>query len=165
MRHLRFAILAILLPSLLSIWAGGAARAQEGAPATATLERTPGILSGKATSAGGGLLAGVAVKLFEEGFLQTETVTAADGSYSLEVNYVPDIDWTVMVWYVPQDPNLIPEIVILRESLRSKELGLWSVCLPRVDLRPRMSYDVLLMNEEQKLEQMTKMDCMRDAGQ
>jgi len=164
-RHLRFGMMAILLPTLLSVLASMGVKAQEGVPATPALERTAGTLSGKATNASGAACADVAVKLFEEGFLRAETTTAADGTYSLEVNYVPDIDWTVMVWYVPQDPNLIPEIVVLRESLRSKEQDLWSACLPRVDLRPRMSYDVVLMNEEQKLDQMTKMDCMRDSGQ
>jgi hypothetical protein len=162
---LRFAMLAILLPTLLPTFADGVARAQEASGATGTLERTPGTLSGKAANASGAGLPGVAVKLFEEGFLQAETTTAADGAYTLGVNYIPDIDWTVIVWYVAQDPNLIPEIVILRESLRSKELDLWSGCLPRIELRPQMNYDAVLMNEEQKLDQMTKMDCMRGTGQ
>jgi hypothetical protein len=141
--------------------AGGAAHGQGSAPQGGTLERTRGTLSGKVANADGAGVAGVAVKLFEEGFLQGETSTAADGTYSLEVSYLPDIDWTVMVWFVPQDPSLIPEILILRESLKSKELGLWSSCLPRIELRPQMSFDAVLMNEEQKLDQMTKMDCMR----
>ena len=157
MRSLRFAFLAILV----AIMAGAEAQGQAPAPASGILERTPGSLSGRVIGADGAGLGGVAVKLFEEGFLQAETRTAGDGSYRLEVSYLADSDWTLMVWFVPPGSDLVPEIVILRESLRSQELGLWSGCLPRIDLQPVMSFDALLLNEEQKLEQMSQMDCVR----
>jgi len=156
-RSLRFAILAILVATV----PGAMARGQATAPARGILERTPGSLSGRVTGTDGKGLAGVAVKLFEEGFLLAETATAGDGSYRLEVGYLADSDWTLMVWFVPPDADLVPEIVILRESLKSQELGLWSGCLPRIDLQPVMSFDALLVDEEQKLEQMSRMDCVK----
>ncbi len=90
-----------------------------------------------------------------------ETETAVDGSYRLEFEYLPDIDWTLMVWFVPPGGDLIPETVILRESLKSKDMELWSPCLPRIDLKSRMSYDVSLLNEPDKLAQISELDCFR----
>jgi hypothetical protein len=158
--HLRMVILAILALAFGPVGASG----QDTAAGGVAYARTEGVLTGKVTSAAGAPLAGVKVKLFEEGFLLNETTTGADGSYELNVDYLPDIDWTVMVWYVAPNPSLLPEILILRESLKSKELGLWSPCLPRLELRRTMSFDVTLMAEEKKLEQMTTMDCMKGEG-
>lgn len=156
-RSLRFAIPAILIATV----SGAAAQGQATGPSRGVLERTPGALNGKVAGADGAGLAGVVVKLFEEGFLLAETATAEDGSYHLEVDYLADSDWTLVVWFVPPESALVPEIVILRESLRSQELGLWSGCLPRIDLQPVMRFDARLVNEEQKLEQMSQMDCVK----
>ncbi len=159
MRHLRFVIPPILAMALVTGGAGGQGATPEG------LTRARGVLTGKVTDSSGQGLAGVKVKLFEEGFLLTETTSQAGGSYSLDVDYLPDIDWTVLVWFVPEQPDLIPEILILRESLKSKDLELWSPCLPRMELRPQMSFDVTLMKENEKLSQMSELDCIKGDGQ
>jgi len=155
-RHKLPRILPILLLILMPSWAA----AQSGATGSAALQRSTGVLSGTVADGSGNALAGVKVKVFEEGFLLTEGESGADGGYRLEIPYVPDIDWTLMVWYVPPTGELIPEILILRESLRSKELELWSPCLPRLELTARMSFDAVLYDEPGKLKQMSELDCM-----
>lgn len=102
------------------------------------------------------------VKVFEEGFLIAETETGSDGSYLLEIDYLPDMDWTVMAWFVQPGGDLVPEIAILRESLKSKDMELWSPCLPRIELKSRMRCDIVLLTEKAKLEQMSELDCMQE---
>lgn len=157
----RFATFLIAMAILALAWGAPEAVAQTGT----ALQRTTGTLSGTLTGASGEALAGVKVKVFEEGFVLAETESGSDGRYRLEFDYLPDIDWTVMVWFVPPDGNLIPEIVILRESLKSKDMELWSSCLPRIELAPRMKFDGKLVSEEEKLDQMSELDCMKNQGQ
>ena len=160
MRNLSSTFL-IALAILALAWAVPEATAQTGAG----MERTTGTLTGTLTGASGEALAGIKVKVFEEGFVLEETESGADGRYRLEFAYLPDIDWTIMVWFVPPGGNLIPEIVILRESLKSKDMELWSSCLPRIELAPRMKFDGSLVSEDEKLAQMSELDCMKGQGQ
>lgn len=122
--------------------------------------RADAVLSGQVTDAAGAPLAGVTVQVFEEGFLLVEAETNADGSYSLPFGYFPDIDWTIIAWFVPPSETLVPEILILRESLKSKSLELWSTCLPRLDLRPQMQYDVQLVDGNTKRQRMSELECL-----
>jgi hypothetical protein len=85
--------------------------------------RTQGVMTGTVADASGGGIAGTKVKIFEEGTILAEATTEADGGYRLEFEFLPDIDWTIVVWYVPPEGELIPEIVILRESLKSREFA------------------------------------------
>ena len=125
-------------------------------------EEVFGMLRGTVTDASGAGLAGVDVKVFEEGFLIQETQTTAGGAYEIGFRYLADLNWTMVVWFVPPSTELICEIVILRESLKSKELDLWSPCLPRIELEPIMKYDAQLLTEAGKLAQMSELDCLRD---
>ncbi len=89
-----------------------------------------------------------------------ETTSSADGRYRLEFEYIPDIDWTLLTWFVPESGTL-PQIVILRESLKSKDLELWSPCLPRVELKSRVKYDTTMLSEKTTLEKMSELDCLK----
>ncbi|MBM3317891.1 MAG: carboxypeptidase regulatory-like domain-containing protein [Candidatus Eisenbacteria bacterium] len=127
------------------------------APAPASdpgARRAQAVLHGAVTDGRGTPLAGAAVKIFEEGFLLAEGLTGPDGAYEVPYSYVPDIDWTLVAWFVPAGEALIPEIYILRESLRSKTRELWSACLPRVEVRPHLRLDASLVDREAKLQQM-----------
>ena len=152
MKQLRLIILIGLVALLWPLAASGQGTEAPG--------RVQGVLTGTVTDASGQGIGGVEVKIFEEGFILSETTTAADGSYRLVYQYLPDIDWSIIAWFVPPEGELIPEIVILRESLKSKDMELWSSCLPRIELRDRVEQDMTLLNEAQKLDQMSELDCM-----
>lgn len=154
MKQLRLTILVVLAGLIGPLAAFG-----QGAQAPG---RVQGVMTGTVTDASGQGVGDVAVKIFEEGFVLAETTTAADGSYRLDYQYLPDIDWTIIAWFVPPEGNLIPEIVILRESLKSKDMELWSSCLPRIELRDRVEQDVTLLEETEKLNQMAELDCMEE---
>ena len=55
--------------------------------------------------------------------------------------------------------------MILRESLKSKDMDLWSSCLPRIELADRVKYDATLLGEQDKLKKMSELDCMGDSKQ
>ena len=154
MKKLRLTTLVLAAGLLWPMAAGGQATDAPG--------RTRGVMSGVVSDASGTGLAGVSVKIFEEGFILAETQTEADGGYRLEFMYLPDIDWSLIAWFVPLSHDLIPEIVILRESLKSKDKELWSRCLPRIELQARVKQDVTLLNESDKLAQMSQLDCMEN---
>jgi len=122
---------------------------------------TDAVLQGQVTDALGVGIEGVAVKLFRDGFLVTETTTDMDGNYELRFQYRPELDKTIVVWFLPQETDLVPEIVVLRESYDSKERRLPSPCLPRIELAPDMSLDVELKDEKAKLDSLSESECSK----
>lgn len=150
---------AFVLALALAAGLGGDVAAQQTTAEVPPGQRATATLSGTVTDAGGAPLSDVAVKVFEEGFLLEETTSAADGTYQLQFPYLPDIDWTIVAWYVPPSEELVPEILILRESLRSKSLDLWSTCLPRLELKAQMQYDATLVDGDTKRQMISQLEC------
>jgi len=154
----RYITLIMPLVALLVFTGTQFASAQSGTG----MERVPGVMSGTITDEGGAALSGINVKIFEEGLLLAEAVSGADGNYYLEFEFIPDIDWTLLTWFVPEEGDLLPNIIILRESLRSKDLGLWSPCLQRHELKARMRFDTVLLTDDTTLKQMSELECLED---
>ncbi|MCA9729402.1 MAG: hypothetical protein KC729_17070, partial [Candidatus Eisenbacteria bacterium] len=80
-----------------------------------------GVLSGTVSDPEGIGQGGVQVKLFVDGFSRGSAITGADGGYTLDYRFDQLGDQTIVVWYLPQ-AGYLPEVVLLRESARSKEL-------------------------------------------
>ncbi|MCK4412579.1 MAG: carboxypeptidase regulatory-like domain-containing protein [Candidatus Eisenbacteria sp.] len=151
--------LGLILATLMVATIPPTVPAQDAAPGAPLGQRSMATLSGMVTDGSGAPLSGVAVKVFEEGFMLEEVATGADGSYRLRFPYLPDIDWTIVAWYVPPSDDLVPEILILRESLRSKSLDLWSTCLPRGELKAQMHYDATLVDGDTKRQMISQLEC------
>lgn len=103
-------------------------------------------------------LGGVQVKVFVDGYLKGSAVSGADGSFDTTFRYDELGDQTIVAWFVPQQ-GYVPEVVVLRESSASKELGLWSPCLPRVDVSASVSYDATIYDEKSKFAALGEQDC------
>jgi hypothetical protein len=116
-------------------------------------------LSGQVADPDGLGLGGVQVKVFVNGFLKGATVSGADGGYDVTFKFDDLGDDTTVVWFVATDETSPPEIVILRESVAAKEAGLWSPCLPRVDIGTSISYDATIYSEDAKFEALGQSDC------
>jgi len=58
-------------------------------------------------------------------------------------------------------PELVPEILVLRESLRSKSVDLWSTCLPRVDLRGEIALRREAGRRKTKQEMISQLECFK----
>jgi len=115
--------------------------------------------TGMVTDPDGLGLGGVQVKVFVNGFLKGASVSGADGGYDLTFNYDDLGDDTTVAWFVPAEEGSPPEILILQESVAAKEAGLWSPCLPRVDIGSSISYDATIYSENAKFEALGQSDC------
>jgi len=120
---------------------------------------TEGSLSGTVKDVEGAGKANVQVKVFVDGFAQGQAVTGADGSYSLTYSYDPAADVSIIVWYVPP-AGFVPELVVLRESTRARQMGLWSPCVVRAPLAPSVTHDAVVYTESGKFDALSQSGCL-----
>lgn len=125
-------------------------------------------MSGRVTNEAGDPLPGVTVKAFVDGFPGATFLSDPEGRYALRFPLSglgvdgPDAS-TVVVWWIPtRERDLLPEIVLLRESPRARDLGLWSPCLPRIGVRPVMTHDVVLYPQATKLRLLAESKCLEE---
>lgn len=146
----------ILAPALALLLSSGPAPAQEDGG-----EMVDAEISGQVVDALDIGVEGVTVKLFRGSFFVTETTTDIDGNYSLPFQFNASLDKSLVVWFLPQDAALVPELLVLRESFQSKELKLLSPCLPRVQLDTQITYNVTLQDEKAKLSSLSASECFK----
>jgi hypothetical protein len=157
----------LLLIAATALWpalAAGTAAAQE--PETslsAGPEAVETVMTGRIVDVVGIAVEGVTVKLFEDSYFVAETATDVDGDYTLTFTHAPASDNSIVVWYLPREADLVPEMAVLRESFKSKELKLLSPCLPRVTLETTVTHDVELLDEKSKLSSLSKSECFKGA--
>ena len=137
---------------LLLLVAGlfGSAHAQ--APAESSLSGTVKDVEGVGKS-------GVQVKVFIDGFAQGQAMTGADGAYSLTYRFDPAADASIVVWYLPPS-GYVPELVVLRESTRAREMGLWSPCVVRAPFAPSLTHDAIVYTESGKFDALSESGCL-----
>jgi hypothetical protein len=116
-------------------------------------------LNGTVANSEGAGQAGVQIKIFIDGFVRADTVSGPDGAYTLPYRYDPSGDQTIVVWYLPT-AGLVPEMVVLRESARAKEMGLWSPCVARVPIAPSVEHNVTLYTESGKFDALSATGCL-----
>lgn len=142
-------------------WMGLAMLLAIAAAAPAQAARTDLVLQGKIVDDSGGGLGGVQVKAFVDGFLRGQSISGADGTYTLSFAYDDLGDQTIVVWWLPAMGGQVPELAILRESRRAKQLGLWSPCIPRVPAQPSLTFDVTVHQEAEKFKLLGEDECMK----
>jgi hypothetical protein len=136
---------------------GGPTRLMTQSSFAGTSETTiSGIVVGK----GGKPLVDVAVKLYVGGLLASEVLTSSDGSFEFTelIDYARDV--TIDVWFVANDPELLMENVLLKESSAAVQNGLYSKCLRRVNLDPITDFVVRLVDQETRIEQLKRSGCL-----
>jgi hypothetical protein len=138
------------------------AQAQDQGTMEQAEEMKDAVLEGQILDALGMEVEGVTAKLFRDSFFVTETTTDIEGNYRLSFQYNPALDKTLVVWFLPQEAELIPELLVLRESFQSKEIKLLSPCLPRIEISEQMTYNTELMDEKSKLESLSESDCFKE---
>ncbi|MBU1951123.1 MAG: carboxypeptidase-like regulatory domain-containing protein [Candidatus Eisenbacteria bacterium] len=119
------------------------------------------VLEGEVTDVGGFGISGVTIKLFRDSFFVSEITSDTEGHYRLPFSYNANLDKSIVVWFLPQEPDLVPEIIVLRESYQSKELKLLSPCLPRLTLSENIVYDIELLDEKAKLKTLSESECFK----
>ena len=117
-------------------------------------------LHGKVCDGSGAGLGAIQIRAFVDGLVQGSAVSGPDGQYAIEFPYAPEADQTIVIWWIPAQAGLVPEILLLRESRRAVSLQLWSRCLPRRELSADLSYDAVLRTEEEKLKLLGPGGCL-----
>lgn len=157
-RHTTAVAACSLLVLTLSVMTAGA---QESLDPKEAGEKVEAVLDGQILDALGIEIEGVTVKLFRDSFFVTEVTTDIEGNYKISFDYDPALDKTLVVWFLPQEAELIPELLVLRESFQSKEQKLLSPCLPRIQLAAQMTKNIELMDEKSKLESLSESECFK----
>ncbi|MBN1505038.1 MAG: carboxypeptidase regulatory-like domain-containing protein [Candidatus Eisenbacteria bacterium] len=105
-------------------------------------------------------LPGAQVKLFVDGLLVASVITDAGGFYGLK--YPIDIgkDKTVVLWYVAPGTHWVPKAVILRESKAAVAAGLMSPCIPRVEVKPFLEFNVQMVDVATRNKQLAQSRCL-----
>lgn len=117
-------------------------------------------LSGSCSDSEGIGLGGVQCKVFVNGFMKGQAISGGDGSYSTTFEYDPLADVSIVAWWIPQ-AGYVPEIVVLRESKMAAAMGIWSPCLPRVDVGSSVPYSVSIKTEDEKFAELGASDCIQ----
>lgn len=105
---------------------------------------------------------GVEVKLFIDGLNVASTVTDLGGAYSLR--YPIDIgkDKTVMLWYVAAgtETDWVPKSVVLHESRAAVTHHLISSCIPRVQVKAFLEFNVQMVDVPTRNRQIAQSNCL-----
>jgi len=105
-------------------------------------------------------LPGAQVKLFVDGLTVASVITDAGGSYTLK--YPIDIgkDKTVVLWYVAPGTDWVSKAVILKESKAAIAAGLMSPCIPRVEVKPFLEFNVQMVDVATRNKQLAQSGCL-----
>jgi hypothetical protein len=105
-------------------------------------------------------MSGVGVKLFVDGLNVASTTTDLAGSYDLR--YPIDIgkDKTVMLWYVAPGNEWVPKAVVLHESRAAIAANLISPCIPRVQVKPFLEFNVQMVDVPTRNKQIAHSGCI-----
>jgi hypothetical protein len=117
-------------------------------------------ISGIVVGKDGKPIVDVAAKLYVGGLLLNEMLTSSDGSFEFTelIDYARDV--TVDVWFVPNDPDLLMENVLLKESSAALQHRLYSPCLKRVQLDAMTDFVVRLVDQKTRIEQLKRSGCL-----
>jgi hypothetical protein len=116
-------------------------------------------ITGLVTDSAGMPISGVTVKLYVGGLLLSEAEVDPDGGFEMNelVDYGSDV--TIDLWFVPEDPELVMENVLLKESNAAVQHELYSDCVPRVRLDPITDVVVTILPLDERNERLTRRGC------
>lgn len=63
------------------------------------------------------------------------------------------------MWFLSDQPGMVPEIVIVKESSSARRNGVWSPCLPHVKPQDVVLYNVEFKDEAALLSSLQDSDC------
>jgi|GEM_PF-2220230 len=102
----------------------------------------------------------VAVKLFIDGVVVSSTKTDGVGAYSMKHAIDVGKDKTVMLWYVAPGTQWVSKAVVLHESKASIASGLISPCIPRVQVKPFLEFNVQMVDVATRNRQIAQSGCL-----
>jgi hypothetical protein len=117
-------------------------------------------ITGLVTGKDGMPIDGVTVKLYVGGLLLSEAEVEVDGGFEMNelVDYGRDV--TIGLWFVPEDPELVMENILLKESSAAVEHQLYSDCIQRARLDPITDVVVTLLDLDSRNERLARRGCI-----
>jgi hypothetical protein len=105
-------------------------------------------------------MSGVQVKLFVDGLNVAAVATDLAGAYNLR--YPIDIgkDKTVVLWYIAPGTEWVPKAVVLHESRAALSARLISSCIPRVQVKPFLEFNVTMVDVPTRNKQIAHSGCL-----
>jgi hypothetical protein len=128
MRHTAQVVLVGLL--------GGA-----GVAAAATVSA---LLLGTVRDGNGDGLPGIRVQVFLDGFPLASARSDSLGAYRVVFPWSAGADSSVVAWWTAEETDLVPAVVVLRESAAARRLGLWDAAIPRIAAPAESVHDAVL---------------------
>jgi hypothetical protein len=105
-------------------------------------------------------LGDVSVKLYIGGVLAAETKTSLDGRFEMTHLIDHGRDVTIDLWFVADDPSLLMENVLLKESSTAIKHSLYSKCMKRVTLAPITDVVIKLTDVKTRADRLKRLDCL-----
>jgi hypothetical protein len=118
------------------------------------------VIVGEVTGSDGKIIAGVTVKMFANGRLREISHTTAAGDYEIPMPLRIDENETVVLWFIDNGGNYPPQEVLLKESSKAKDAGLFSKCVDSVKMRPQMRVDVKMMTGSEQMASYNARGCL-----
>ncbi|MBD3368151.1 MAG: hypothetical protein GF405_08295 [Candidatus Eisenbacteria bacterium] len=117
-------------------------------------------ITGLVTGKDGTPITDVTVKLYVGGLLMSEAPVEVDGTFEMTelIDYGSDV--TIDLWFVPEDPDLVMENILLKESSAAVAHELYSDCIPRSRLDPITDVVVTLVDLDTRNERLGRRDCL-----
>ncbi|MBM3287995.1 MAG: carboxypeptidase regulatory-like domain-containing protein [Candidatus Eisenbacteria bacterium] len=121
----------------------------------------PVSLSGAITDGSGKPLPGVSVRAFIGGLPCASATSDADGVYLVEFGFDPELDETIIVWWIAPRTDLVSELALVRESARDRAQGLWGPCVPRIGSLRRQERSVQILDRAAVRRRLADSGCAR----
>lgn len=117
-------------------------------------------ITGLVTGPDGMPISDVTVKLYVGGLLLSEAPVEVDGGFEMNelIDYGRNV--TIDLWFVPENPDLVMENVLLKESTAAVANELYSDCIQRSRLDPITDVVVTIRDLDSRNQYLARRDCV-----
>ena len=99
------------------------------------------------------------IRAYNNGLVTTNAESGVTGDYTVTFELSGERDETVVVWFLSDKSDMIPELLIVKESSLARRNGVWSRCIPRVKAQDVVIYNVNFRSEKDLLKSLQDDDC------
>ena len=99
------------------------------------------------------------IRVYSNGGLVHEAASDATGRFDFRFDVSGSVDETLVVWFLPDSDERVPELLLLKESSNARRNAVWSPCVPREKPTDVVLYDVTFREEKELLDSLAESDC------
>jgi hypothetical protein len=102
------------------------------------------------------------VRAYVNGLMVESVRSDVTGTYTIRFDIDGSLDQTVAVWFIPDSEDMVPELVVVKESSAARGNQIWSPCLPRLKPGPSLIHDLKFKSEADFLKAMEEAECFEE---